>query len=340
MKKETLRIGLTLALFSAVVIVLSRLANAQVLLEILTQINLVFVVVALLAMVMWLFFNAATIESLLRVIKHKLPFGKLTITYLAAQFAGVVLPSIGLASILVFVKELKQRDFNSSHGLAIGFLFYLTGYVTFSVLLIVALAILSARQDLSIYQALTAVVMFFIVGLGILVFIVIARSRKDTAATLTLVFSLVNVLSRLVRRRPLVTQEKLYQLSGGLHETIEHFVDQPKRLAGPSAWAFLSHLAMMMVLGFLFLAAAEPIPVDILATGYAIGWLFSVVSITPQGVGFVEAAMIGTFTSLGVAFELATVVVLAYRGITFWLPFMFALGTLHRLDIMAGLNGD
>jgi uncharacterized protein (TIRG00374 family) len=40
----------------------------------------------------------------------------------------------------------------------------------------------------------------------------------------------------------------------------------------------------------------------------------------PGGIGGVEGGMIGAFAAFGVDFNLSYVAVLAYRGISFWLP--------------------
>ncbi len=77
------------------------------------------------------------------------------------------------------------------------------------------------------------------------------------------------------------------------------------------------------VLGACFAAfpgAGHPVTLAMLITGYALGTLFLVVSITPQGLGVVEGVMTAVFVSLGVPLERAAIVVLAYRGLSFWLP--------------------
>jgi uncharacterized protein (TIRG00374 family) len=54
--------------------------------------------------------------------------------------------------------------------------------------------------------------------------------------------------------------------------------------------------------------------------GFAIGYLFLIVSPTPSGIGIVEGVMAIALASLGVNFSYAVVITLAYRGMTFWLP--------------------
>ena len=71
-----------------------------------------------------------------------------------------------------------------------------------------------------------------------------------------------------------------------------------------------------------------------LVAGYAMGVLFWIISITPQGIGVVEGMMTLTFASLGVPIESATVISLAFRGLTFWLPLGIGFILLRRLKIV------
>ena len=68
-----------------------------------------------------------------------------------------------------------------------------------------------------------------------------------------------------------------------------------------------------------------------LVAGYAIGILFWIVSITPQGIGVVEGMMALTFTSLGIPGAVAATVALAFRGLTFWLPMLLGFFAVQRL---------
>jgi uncharacterized protein (TIRG00374 family) len=75
-----------------------------------------------------------------------------------------------------------------------------------------------------------------------------------------------------------------------------------------------------------------PAEVGTLVAGFSIGFLFTIVSPTPSGIGVVEGAMTLGLASLGVPLAEATVVTLAYRGLTFWLPFIYGFVTLRILE--------
>jgi uncharacterized protein (TIRG00374 family) len=70
----------------------------------------------------------------------------------------------------------------------------------------------------------------------------------------------------------------------------------------------------------MFLAfRVEYTPATIIA-GFSIGYLFTIVSPTPAGVGVVEAALPFSLASFGIPLSSAVVVTMAYLGVTFWLP--------------------
>jgi uncharacterized protein (TIRG00374 family) len=53
---------------------------------------------------------------------------------------------------------------------------------------------------------------------------------------------------------------------------------------------------------------------------YASAKLLALIPLTPGGLGFVDAGLVGTLTLAGVAPQDALVATLAYRLVSFWLP--------------------
>ena len=105
----------------------------------------------------------------------------------------------------------------------------------------------------------------------------------------------------------------------------------PFRLMRTVAVALLAHILDITSLYLLFLAFNQPIGLGTLVAGYAVGILFWIVSITPQGIGVVEGVMALTFTSLGIPGAVATTVALAFRGLTFWLPMILGFFAVQRM---------
>jgi len=107
--------------------------------------------------------------------------------------------------------------------------------------------------------------------------------------------------------------------------------EHPSRLIRTIFVAFLAHLLDLTTLYILFLTFHQPVGFGTLIAGYAVGILFWIVSITPQGIGVVEGMMALTFTSLGITGSVATTVVLAFRGLTFWMPMLLGFFAVQRM---------
>jgi uncharacterized protein (TIRG00374 family) len=77
---------------------------------------------------------------------------------------------------------------------------------------------------------------------------------------------------------------------------------------------------MMAILVSAFLSFQVPFSAGTIIGGFAISYLFLIVSPTPSGIGIVEGVMPLALSSLRVPWSQAVIITLAYRGITFWFP--------------------
>ncbi len=88
----------------------------------------------------------------------------------------------------------------------------------------------------------------------------------------------------------------------------------PRLLGAPAWWGF-----EICVLWACFHAFGQAPPFTVLWMAYFVGMLGNLLPV-PGGIGGVEGGMIGALVAFGVDFHLAVLAVLAYRGISFWLP--------------------
>ena len=75
--------------------------------------------------------------------------------------------------------------------------------------------------------------------------------------------------------------------------------------------------------------------IEALICGYVVATLFAMISITPQGVGVVEAAVVVCFTAYGVSGAAGMAAVLVYRGIVFWMPFFIGAVFIQRTKMFS-----
>jgi len=95
---------------------------------------------------------------------------------------------------------------------------------------------------------------------------------------------------------------------------------------------------LMLILLAAFLSFGVPFTVGTIIGGFAIAYLFLIVSPTPSGIGVVEGVMTLALGSLSVDLSQAVVITLAYRAVTFWAP--LAVGALaFRILQIPALKG-
>jgi uncharacterized membrane protein YbhN (UPF0104 family) len=109
---------------------------------------------------------------------------------------------------------------------------------------------------------------------------------------------------------------------------------------GPALGAVLNTIFDMLTLYFLFAATGHTVSPGILLFGYGLPLLLGKVSFLPGGVGIVEATMAALYNSLGVPNAVTVVVILTYRFLSFWLPFLVGLPLVPYLQRVYGGRGD
>ncbi len=91
------------------------------------------------------------------------------------------------------------------------------------------------------------------------------------------------------------------------------------------------HLLNLLGLALLFPAFGQTIAPGPLIAGFAMGIAFYVLSVIPQGIAVVEGVMALVFTSLGYPGARIAAIVLAFRGLNYWMPLAVGFLFIRRL---------
>jgi phosphatidylglycerol lysyltransferase len=197
-----------------------------------------------------------------------------------------------------------------------------------------------SAHDLAIYEIVAAIILLLMTtALGIILMFGVWRP-----AWLQRIFEFLqraaNRLASGLRRPPFLKEEWAEKNADEFNQAAVAVSQRPSRLIRTIVIAFLAHLLDITTLYILFLAFHQPVGLGTLVAGYAMGILFWIVSITPQGIGVVEGVMALTFTSLGIPGAVATTVVLAFRGLTFWIPMLFGFLAVQRMQVFGPSQRD
>lgn len=251
---------------------------------------------------------------------------------LGSLFINVVAPAGGTAGLALFVDDAAQRGHSAARTAAGTILAIAVMYGNLSFILAGSLVYLAIHASLGLFEIVAALLLitFTVILSGLLI---LGYKQPDLLRRfLFRVQQVVNGLSQRLRHRPLMGEAWALQTAHEFTDAGEAVAARPGSLLKIGAMGLASHASNILTLYCLFLAFRYPsLGLGTLISGYAIGYLFVIVSPTPQGVGFVENIMPSVYVSLGVPGAVATITVLAYRGLTFWLPLLIGFFLLQRL---------
>ncbi len=262
--------------------------------------------------------------------------GEMLTVLIASLFVNTVAPSGGLAGSALFVDDAARRGQSAARAAAGALLARVADTAGFTVLLLAGMVYLFLRGDLKAYQVTGAILLFLITaGLGAL--LVLGTSRPDALRRiLDGMARSTNRLAHRLRRPAPLAWDWAETHAAEFSQAGVAIASRPGVLARTLAVALAVHVIDLGSLFALFLAFHQPVAVGLLLAGYVIGIMFWKMSLVPEGVGVVEGVMILVYTSVGVPVARATVVSLAFRGLTYWLPMIIGFLLLRRLRLFSG----
>jgi uncharacterized protein (TIRG00374 family) len=271
----------------------------------------------------WLYSSLYDVVDLPSEKKHLLPI------FLTTRFVLVAAPSGGLSGWVPFIQDARRRDLPVGMVIVVNVVYMVLWYSSFAIFLFAGLIFLFLSHDLQWFEVTAA---------GTLMLM-------DVAMIAGLVLSLVapGPLERILRwvalmlrrgahafkREGPFTEEQVANFVGDLNQATTLMRHAGWRLGRPVAHAIGVEALNLSILYLMFLAFGLHATFGILVAGYSVAILFYIIVPTPGGLGFVESALILVLTSLGVPSSGATVVTLAFRGLTFWTPFLLGFVALR-----------
>jgi phosphatidylglycerol lysyltransferase len=254
----------------------------------------------------------------------------LPITF-ASVFVNVAAPTAGASGMALFVDDANRRGESPQRATVGTFLVMVTDYGGFLFLLAFALVYLEIHHDLMAYEIGGAGILGAMVGA---VAVLILAGLWRPAWVRGLLFSVerrANGLAARLRRPPLLHAEWAEKNANAFIEASIAVAANPVALLRTLLISLLSYVVDLACLLCLFLAFRQPVGLGVLIAGFSMGILFTIVSVTPMGVGVVEVLMTAVFASLGVPTGSAALISLSFRGLTFWIPLGIGFLLLRRV---------
>jgi uncharacterized protein (TIRG00374 family) len=308
----------------------------QVILQTLQQGNFWFVLIALIVEFGWFAIAGLTFQSLYHVLGIDETVYKLSLLTAAANFVNIVAPSAGMGGMAVYISNAHRRGLSQGKITVASMLYIFLDYIAFMVVLTLGLFVLFRRNDLHGTELAASAIIFAIAAaMGFLMYL---GSRSATALGNALAW-MARMVNRIVRpfiHREYLSEARAHEFARGMADDLKSLPERPRSLVLPLLYAFANKTLLMCVLLSIFLAFQVPFSAGTIIGGFAISYLFLIVSPTPSGIGIVEGVMPLALSSLRVEWSQAVIITLAYRGITFWIPLgvgALALRILEREDV-------
>lgn len=234
-------------------------------------------------------------------------------------FMNTIAPSLNLAGTTLVVDDARRRGIAPGKATSAALLMQITVDSGFAAIMLTGFGILAATVGLSPLWFLLGLVVIALVSVMVLILVL---GRKRPALVLRLlrpVERLVNRVRARFKKPPLDTWvERAVASFSDAAGLIGHNPKTTAKVFGCSLVASSCELACFCLVGVGF-GVTHP---EALVCGYVVATLFAMISITPQGVGVVEAAVVVAFTSFGASSAAGLSIALVYRGIVFWMPFL------------------
>lgn len=317
-------------------VVISRMSEIRKLAETLVGGQWQWVVVAALLQVVYFITYTGLYQSAFQVVGVQSKISELLPVTFASIFVNVAAPSGGASGVALFVDDAAKRGQSAARATVGTLLVLVADFSSFLVLLVVGLIYLFTHHNLKLYETIAAVILLVIIA-GLTGFLLLGLWRPEWLNRfLAWIRRLANRLAHLIKRPDFLDEAWVERNTNEFTEAAMAITAHPTLLLQTLGIGFAAHIINTASLFALFLAFHQVVHFGVLVAGYAMGILFWIVAITPQGIGVVEGMMTLVFASLGVPIERATVIALSFRGLTFWLPLGIGFILLRRLKSFGG----
>jgi uncharacterized protein (TIRG00374 family) len=314
------RVVLLVLLLLLTLWVVTRFAALRDLAAILLHAQWQWLVAATVLHLLYLVINGMLYQASFSAVEVRTTLRQVLPVMFAVYFINVVAPSGGVAGAALFVDSAMRWGQSGARAAVGTVLTLLVDLATLIPFIVYSLVYLSGRGQLRVYQTLTAA--FFCAFIVILTAALVLARQRPALLTRLLAWlqRLVNGVGARFKRPELLPSNWAGRNARELQEGSAAIAAHPDKLAVAAAWAVLMHLLDLASLYVLFPAFEQAVPLGTVVAGFSMGIIFWVVTIVPSGLATVEAIMALVFTSLGVPAAPAAAVVLAFRGLNFWLP--------------------
>lgn len=293
-------------------------------------------VLALLTQLLWIVTIAGNLQSTYRLTGMHESLARMVLLTAAGNFINVIAPSYGAGATAVFIADGHRRGKPAGKVTTAAFLYLVYDYLGFMLVLTVGLILLQQHHLLST-ALIGAAIFACTIGFALIIGTIIGVFFSDRLDNV--VVWLVRGANRLMQpiiKRPLIDLNNARKFGLDLSSGLQQIRRSPGNLLQPIGWALARKATMMIMLYLISLAYGAPFDLTTVIVSFTVSYLFTIASVTPSGVGFVEGAMSLIQVSMGVNPATSVAIAVTYRGLTFWLVLFYGFFAIRVVDYKPG----
>lgn len=307
-------------LLLAIALVVFSLTEIRSIIDTLQRANPWFLALALVVQAIWFFVLGWVFQSIYKALGLHESRRRLTLVAAASAFVSIVTPSVGVGGLALFIADGRSRGLPSGKVTLAGALYILLDQVAFLCVLAIAIVVLIRRNNLGAGEVTASLILLAIASVQAFLLFLGYRSTEALGEALARIAHLVNRIVGPFIHREYLSEVRAHAFAMEISEGLNALPERPRSLLQPFLLSLANKVLLMGVLTCSFLSFDVPFSGGTIIGGFAIAYLFLIVSPTPSGIGVVEGIMALALRTLRVDFSQAVIITLAYRGITFWLP--------------------
>lgn len=320
-------------LFIGVAVVALSFGELENIVATLQKAHFRYILLALVLELLWNWNLGFTYKAIYHLLGIEEDRNRLTLVASASNFVNIVAPTGGVSGIAIFAGEARRRGYPPGKATLAGALFLLFDQAGFLVILALGWIVLLRRHNINSGEVAASLLLLSAASIFASLLYLGYRSAERLGNTLARFARFINRMLKPFLHHDYLSEERAHTFAAEVGDGLADLPEKPKQLILPLLHALLNKALLMSILICAFLAFNVPFSAGTIIAGWAIGYLFLVVSPTPNGIGIVEGLMPLALTSLRVPVEAAVVITLTYRGLTFWIMMAIASWSFRRLHL-------
>jgi putative heme transporter len=241
-------------------------------------------------------------------------FDMLRIT-IELTFVNAVFPSGGISGFSYFGITMRQQGVTAAKAALVQTMRFITLFVSFQLLLLLALVILGFDGRVNNFLMMTAASLstLLIFGSGLFIYIIRSRSRINSFFT-NITRALNKLITVVARKNPEpINIGKVKKLFNEYHDNYGVLRSNIGKMQYPLFYGLLINIIEILTVYVVFLAFGQTVNLGAVILAYAVANFAGLVSVLPGGVGIYEGLMVAVLVAGGVPAAVSLPVIITYR---------------------------